>query len=1339
MARCSGARSVPQTAEPRGRCRGHSALPPGRRLGALLVLLCVVVSALALRPEGGAPWCDEEHVICFANGQSIDTRAEQPLIHHARLRARQALAGGARGPPKSSQRRSEGGGVGTDAAGAHRAVRPGEHVYLVHAPNLTPRLRAAVEGAAGVRLGAYLPNSAYLVTCTPPQAERLRAAPGVTWVDAVRAEQKVARGALGGRGGGALRAALHGLSPREVAAFAAGLEGALGAALGRPSPRGPSPAPRWLPRAQPLAAFAGPLLASGSEDGRAESNALWARGLRGEGQTLAIADAGLDFDHCLFLENGNDTGRELAAALSNGTRDFKAPGRSKAGDPRTPPAGVHQTMTRPMQIVGYWVAPNATARSGVGTGHGTHVAATAVGRVPLDWGNGTERDSMARHNGVAHAAKLIFQDVNGVNANGSAYIATGTISVLKDLLVPAYEGGARIHSNSWGCAEATRAEPAACNVYDGQTAEFDLGAFRMPELLVLVAAGNDGNFGDRTVGSPALCKNCIAVGASHVPLAGWRELGRIEEGYADVCGAWINCSTPVDAALAGYCCPNQINATVYNANNVAGFSSRGPAFDGRVKPDLVAPGHKIVSALSDGNWTTRQCQPLGPGQGPRAALTAKQGTSMATPALAGLAALVRQYFTEGFYPSGRRTPGDGFSPSSALLRAVLHNAARLLPGVVVDSYQDSPIPLQTARPDRLQGFGRPAASRALRFAAPEAGAPAAGPALWLLERNVTAADTGAALLFCARPLPSSTTNSSNSSSGNSTSSGGGAASGGALRGTLVWVDYPASPGAARALVNDLDLTLQARPRAPRPAPNQSSRPRAFIMISKPPLPHSLPPAPAPLPPPPSSFPPPTPSPPLPPAPSSRPLPPTPSRALALSSPERPAGAPVPAPPLLPNGTLVYPNGLDGPDRLNVVEQAEIQVPPAPAPPAAPGGLNASGGVANASVQIAVNLTRFASPPEEGPMLLALVVTADFDFAVSPGPCAAPSPSPSPAPSPSPSPSPSATPSPSPSAPGAAAGPPQEGAGGGGGGTLTLPDGAPAAGTAPRATPAGDVPSIELEVVLSSLPGGRPATKANFDAPAQDAFREGLAAALSAPPPPVSADRLFVTDVQETSARRRALRAPAIAVRTKVVQSADGSGKGLEDVQARAESLAASGLAIPGFGVARLSVTSRLPGPWWAFVHAPWFIPVAAGAGGLLLLLVLLLVVRARLRRRWVRKGHLEVRIEWALGPAPPPAALEAEIAAALGAPRKAVAVVGNGAGATTTVRVHDLGDRITRRVHLATERVPEWAAALGGRGAKALAGRPVAAAAVVGWFTPGLPGLDRRVAPEAWGPLTPVA
>ena len=50
------------------------------------------------------------------------------------------------------------------------------------------------------------------------------------------------------------------------------------------------------------------------------------------------------------------------------------------------------------------------------------------------------------------------------------------------------------------------------------------------------------------------------------------------------------------------------------------------------------------------------------------------GNSFATPHVAAAAALVRQYFTEGWYPNGKREAKNGFTPSGALLKATLLNA-----------------------------------------------------------------------------------------------------------------------------------------------------------------------------------------------------------------------------------------------------------------------------------------------------------------------------------------------------------------------------------------------------------------------------------------------------------------------------------------------------------------------------------------------------------------------------------------------------------------------------------------------------------------------------------------
>jgi subtilisin family serine protease len=107
----------------------------------------------------------------------------------------------------------------------------------------------------------------------------------------------------------------------------------------------------------------------------------------------------------------------------------------------------------------------------------------------------------------------------------------------------------------------------------------------------------------------------------------------------------------------------------FNDNDLAYFSSRGPAYDGRIKPDLVAPGYFIKSANSAEFPSNGHCS-----------FTDMAGTSMATPVTAGAAALVQQYFEDGFYPKGKKTASDGFKPMGALVKAVLINGAqRILP------------------------------------------------------------------------------------------------------------------------------------------------------------------------------------------------------------------------------------------------------------------------------------------------------------------------------------------------------------------------------------------------------------------------------------------------------------------------------------------------------------------------------------------------------------------------------------------------------------------------------------------------------------------------------------
>jgi len=65
---------------------------------------------------------------------------------------------------------------------------------------------------------------------------------------------------------------------------------------------------------------------------------------------------------------------------------------------------------------------------------------------------------------------------------------------------------------------------------------------------------------------------------------------------------------------------------------------------------------------------------------------------MATPVTAGAAALVQEYFEDGFYPKGVRTNSDAFKPMGALVKAVLINGAQRIVGGTNANFQGSSWP-----------------------------------------------------------------------------------------------------------------------------------------------------------------------------------------------------------------------------------------------------------------------------------------------------------------------------------------------------------------------------------------------------------------------------------------------------------------------------------------------------------------------------------------------------------------------------------------------------------------------------------------------------------------------
>lgn len=83
------------------------------------------------------------------------------------------------------------------------------------------------------------------------------------------------------------------------------------------------------------------------------------------------------------------------------------------------------------------------------------------------------------------------------------------------------------------------------------------------------------------------------------------------------------------------------------------------ADDERLKPDICAPGGDLGTA----GRCKCEAEDIG-----------RAASSWATPIVAGAAALVRQYYLEGWYPTGLKSESDSHDPSGALVKATLLNS-----------------------------------------------------------------------------------------------------------------------------------------------------------------------------------------------------------------------------------------------------------------------------------------------------------------------------------------------------------------------------------------------------------------------------------------------------------------------------------------------------------------------------------------------------------------------------------------------------------------------------------------------------------------------------------------
>jgi hypothetical protein len=227
----------------------------------------------------------------------------------------------------------------------------------------------------------------------------------------------------------------------------------------------------------------------------------------------------------------------------------------------------------------------------------------------------------------------------------------------------AYNSGARVNNNSWGDYEADGMYGSDSQEYDALVRDAQPAGSSYPtpgnqEMVILFAAGNFGP-GGQTVDQPGTAKNVITVGsADNVQLFGGADSCSVGDSEAE------------------------------SANEIDHESSRGPCADGRLKPDLMAPGTHVtggvVQAPDPGPLGTADpcftadaiCGGVGNIFYPsfQQFYTASSGTSQSTPCVAGGCALLRQYFiNQSLIP-----------PSPAMTKAWLMNSARYMTGATAD-------------------------------------------------------------------------------------------------------------------------------------------------------------------------------------------------------------------------------------------------------------------------------------------------------------------------------------------------------------------------------------------------------------------------------------------------------------------------------------------------------------------------------------------------------------------------------------------------------------------------------------------------------------------------------